>query len=255
MYRFGLFKPKFYVGLLNYVGVPSIIIYFVFMCVVPWFYGDWDYVHGVWLDWQTLNTGVLAFLSSITAFNISSVAVEKQRQRDFVASRALLPQKLDDLCQYLNESATSLQGAYYHSKNRSEMSEIAVPKLSDAHFETFQECIRHATPEVGDYLAKVLNMLQVHGARLESVCKKPQTNRRYYNTLFFGLAELKVSVDDLFPLARGEEDNISGRVDKESISRALHILGIYYENTENLESYVNERVGKISHNKAFKSDS
>lgn len=225
------------------------------MCVVPWFYGDWDYVHGVWLDWQTLNTGVLAFLSSITAFNISSVAVEKQRQRDFAASRALLPQKLDDLCQYLSESAKSLQSAYHHSKNRSEMSEIKVPKLSDAHFEAFQKCIQHATPEVGDYLAKVLNMLQVHGARLKSVCKKPQTNRRYYNTLFFGLAELKVSVDDLFPLARGEEDNISNKLDKESITRALHILGIYYENTENLESYVNEQVRKISYNKAFKNDS
>lgn len=212
------------------------------MCIVPWFYGDWDYVHGVWLDWQTLNTGVLAFLSSITAFKISSVTVEKQRQRDFVASRALLPQKLDDLCQYLSDSAKSLQSAYYSRGHRSEMSEITVPKLSEAHFETFQECIRHATPEVGDYLAKVLNMLQVHGARLETVCKKPQTNQRYYNTLFYGIAELKVSVDNLFPLARGEEDNISGKVNKESISRALHILGIYYEKTENLESYVNEKV-------------
>lgn len=77
MERIGVVKPIVYLKLLNYLGVPSVLVYFLFMCIKPWFYGDWGYVQGVWHDWQSLNTGMLAFISSITAFNISKYGAEQ----------------------------------------------------------------------------------------------------------------------------------------------------------------------------------
>ncbi|HDM8177828.1 TPA: hypothetical protein P0E27_005103 [Vibrio harveyi] len=255
MSRIGLLRPQSFVWLLNYIGVPATFLYFISMCVVPWFYGDWEYVHQVWLDWQTLNTGVLAFISSITAFNIASFTAEIQRAREFVAARALLPQKLDSLLRYVDSSAEVLQQANFYQKARQAREQTSPPELNTSDLTTIQECIRYATPEVAKYLANILNQLQVHSSRLDWVCRRNDNNQRFYNTLYYELAVLRNNITNLFPLARGEDDKINTACNKGAIDFALHILNIRYEFVDGLEDYVSERLGKISHNKAFKSDS
>lgn len=94
----------------NKLVLIILIAYSFSMLIYPWFKGgfSWNYVHSVWYTWQSLNVGVLAFSSSIIAFNISRYNSEKQRQRDFIAERALLPQALSDLCKYLEQSSEVL---------------------------------------------------------------------------------------------------------------------------------------------------
>lgn len=99
MTHIGILRPETYVRILNTVGLPFVGLYVTSMFVVPWFHGsrDWRYVQNVWYDWQSLNVAMLAFLSSIVAFSIGRYNAEKQRERNFTAAQAFLPESLSEL--------------------------------------------------------------------------------------------------------------------------------------------------------------
>jgi hypothetical protein len=80
MKYFRILKPDALVNLLNFVGLLAASLYAFCMLIWPWIAGcgDWGYVQNVWNRWQSLNVGMLAFISSITAFNISRYNAEKQ---------------------------------------------------------------------------------------------------------------------------------------------------------------------------------
>ena len=96
MKHIGILKPDTLVSLLNGIGVPATIIYFSCMLLYPWIDGNfyWSHVQDIWDRWQSLNVGVLAFISSIIAFNISRFNANKQREREFTAAKAFLPMTL-----------------------------------------------------------------------------------------------------------------------------------------------------------------
>lgn len=73
------------------------------MFIYPWLNLGWSWglVEDVWDRWQGLNVGMLAFISSVTAFNIGRYNAEKQREREFMASKAFLPDALSGLTSYL----------------------------------------------------------------------------------------------------------------------------------------------------------
>lgn len=60
---------------------------------------SWDVkqVQSIWHHWQALNVGMLAFMSSLVTFYISKFNANNQRERNFVAARAFLPEALSEL--------------------------------------------------------------------------------------------------------------------------------------------------------------
>ncbi|WP_256092693.1 hypothetical protein [Vibrio parahaemolyticus] len=56
-----------------FVGIP----YLVSMVIYPSTQGGWEHVHAVWYTWQSLNTGILAFIASIFALNAVRYTEEK----------------------------------------------------------------------------------------------------------------------------------------------------------------------------------
>lgn len=238
MNSIGWLKSSTFLWILNYVGIPATLVYFISMCIAPWLDGGWDHVHQVWLDWQTLNTGVIAFISSIIAFNISNYTAEKQREREFVAARALLPQNLDDLLNYIEKSKNLIFRAEYCKATNTAFVGITPPKIDTNILTTIQSCIRHATPEVANYLANILNLLQIHGSRLDLLCARKKMPSQFFNMLYYEMAILRINVDKLFPLARGEESELrSPSINKELIDLSYHILNIFYDSHEGLEKY------------------
>jgi hypothetical protein len=142
------------------------MLYLFSMFVYPWVHshGDWTHVQSVWDKWQSLNVGMLAFLSSVIAFNISRFNANKQRERDFLASKAFLPAALSELTAYFKSSASILVNGWESIEGP--RPEIEAPKLPDDYKSIFGQCIRYASPDVGDYLSRILVRLQVHSARL-----------------------------------------------------------------------------------------
>ena len=178
MKRFGILKPDTLVNLLNFVGLPAAILYTFCMLVWPWISGcgDWGYVQGVWDRWQSLNVGMLALVSSITAFNISRYNAAKQRQRDFLASKAFLPAALSELVSYFKASANIFKLGWKSECGSSP--NFDVPDLPHEYKTVFAECIRHAEPSVGDYLSRILVELQIHDAHLKNCVEQHSGEER-----------------------------------------------------------------------------
>ncbi|WP_159737920.1 hypothetical protein [Vibrio atypicus] len=230
----------------NILIIVVLVVYLASMLIYPWFDGgfSWDYVHSVWYTWQALNVGVLAFASSLIAFNISAYNAEKKRGRDFLAERALLPQALSDLCMYLERSAPLLLEAYGRASRANEGPlESELPMLPMTFVPVFQSCIRTAEPKVGDSLAIILSELQVHSSRLESVHKSFSTSspnihsKNTYKSFLYSLAVIRARVNNLFDFARGEGTFEGNALTAGQVLSMYKALDIYPELVDDLEGF------------------
>lgn len=213
---------------MNLVGIPMIALYVVCMFFHPWKSSGWDWthVHAVWDDWQTLNAAMLAFVASLIALNISRIKDEKQRERDFSASRAFLPAAFSELTGYFSECAHFLDTAW-----NSGTQNIAAPPPAQAYREVFRDCIRHATPEVGAYLASILVELQIHESRLHELENRQHRVSDRYSLLSYMLAlgKLKVLVDRQYEFARGRDSFNPLPAVFEDFRNAYSIMNLHVE--------------------------
>lgn len=240
------------------IGVIT-IIYIICMLISPWIQNDYDWqkVQGVWERWQALNVGILAFISSSIAFYISRYNSEQQRNREFIASKAFLPHALSELCSYLKLSSPILVSAHEHSLNpkfraanvsgierppgtdAADPEIIPIPELPRSYAEVFTNCIRHARPEVGEYLSNILKLLQIHHTRMDefSTSFNSVVNSSYHLSCLYSLGELGALVNNLFDFARSESNFHNPKLTWESFDTAFRTLNISLENHVELETY------------------
>lgn len=215
MKHLSIFRLDFLVKISNWVGVPVTFLYIFSMLVFPFIRegGDWVRVQSIWDRWQALNVGMLAFLSSVIAFNISKFNADRQREREFIAARAFLPHALSELTDYFRSSALVLIESWRRLEDqlngRRKPLESVVPNLPEQYKEIFSNCIKYAEPDVGEYLAKILVRLQIHHSRLKGFAELFGTNssmlplRANAVTYLIGLGELQALVNNLYEFARG----------------------------------------------------
>tara|TARA_R110001599_G_scaffold144698_3_gene326467 strand:+ start:3794 stop:4495 length:702 start_codon:yes stop_codon:yes gene_type:complete len=226
------------------------------MFIVPWFSGskDWGYVHGVWYDWQSLNVAMLAFLSSIVAFNIGRYNAEKQRERNFTAAKAFLPESLSELVSYFKASARLLEEAW--EKLDSMQNHVReplispVPNLPTQYKEVFARAIEHAEPDVGKYLAYILMRLQIHHARIKELHDAfgPGGNLiivpANIMSYLYGLAELLALVNRLYGFARNMEPFNDKALSWDDYGNAYANLDIYPEEYDDLVGFTRRTLAK-----------
>jgi len=214
----------------NWVGIPGVALYVCSMLIYPWVegQGSWAHVHEVWDKWQTFNAAALAFLASLIALNLSRIKDEKQRERDFLASKAFLPSAFSELSVYFKSSASILAHIW-----ESGVAGIVAPTPPSAYRDAFKDCIRHATPEGGEHLTAILVKLQIHEARLGDAARSASAADKYaLISYLFALGELKVLVDKQYEFARGEApfDGIPASWD--DFKNAYGILDLHLEDYE-----------------------
>jgi hypothetical protein len=254
MKQLSIFKPDRLVCVLSYVGLPAATFYGFCMFILPWIQGsgDWTYVQDVWDRWQSVNVGMLALVSSITALNISRFNAENQRERDFLASKAFLPAALSELVIYFEASASLLKQGW--KAEPGSKPGIELPPLPEEYKAVFGDCIRHASPDVGDYLSQILVWLQVHDSRMRGYASQGQENGHFspqkHNLLnyFFRLGELQAMVNKLFDFARNMAKFDSSPLKWEDFHTAYANLDIWENEIEitgglGLEEYTKRNIG------------
>ena len=199
--------------LLKCVWLPLATVYGASMLIYPWFAGGfaWSHVQDVWERWQSLNVGMLAFLSSIVALNISRIKEEKQREREFIASKAFLPAALSELTTYFHDCSNILLRGW-RTTSGERPSSMALPTPPKDYRDVFRDCIRHASPPIGAYLSQMLVLMQIQEARLLSYVYQdasdayfsPQKHNLIYH--FRLLGEIQAITNKLFPFARSMAD-------------------------------------------------
>lgn len=256
MKRLGFFKSETLIGIVNTVGLPLAALFAICMIGWPWIAGrgSWGYVQDVWDRWQSLNVGLLAFISSVVAFNIARYNNDRQRAREFLAARASLPATLSSLTYYFKQSADFFSRAWQTANNASD-SNLAVPELPHGFQSVFADCIRHAEPEIGEYLAKILARVQIHDSRIRSFAANTSIPGNVSSTkhmligYIFRLGELQAMVDNIFDFARnmGKFDNTP--LDWSDFEKSYSVLDINpkdivvhnYTNLEALTGHFIER--------------
>lgn len=187
------------------------------------YFNWWKYVDSVWDKWQTINAGIFAIIASWIGLNISKAREDRQRIRDFVASKAFLPEACSELTAYFRECAKSLNDMWNikMSKNNdgytnqdvltNKIKELNIPDLPEKYKNIFAECIKKSEPKIGNYLANILLFLQIHDARLRSSVDKskdiPLTHSNIV-TYIFELGKLQVLIDHIFYYVRDPSKEI-----------------------------------------------
>lgn len=241
---------------LNFLSVCCFLtgaVYAISMLVYPWFVSPrgWKHVQLVWDHWQGINVGMLAFLSSVIAFNISRYNAEQQRARDFLAAKAFLPEAFSDLSEYFKASASVLVRAW--NTQRNEDINIDPPNLPSDYREIFEKCIRHATPEVGQYLVDILVWMQVHNARLREFFRRDDgiirinLDRSNLITYLYRLGELQALINKNFDFARNLQPFDSKTLEWEDFRNAFGLLHIWpqqyvVDDHSNLEGFTKRAI-------------
>lgn len=243
-----------WIYILNRIGFPLVGVYFFSMFMYPFIGGNWTHAQSVWHDWQSLNVGVLAFVSSLIAFNISRYNANKQRDREFIAERALLPQALSELSEHLKQCAELLSEVWSIKHDLSAYRSLTVqskkPELDPALQKVFSNCIRHGEPHVAEHLAKVLMHLQVSESRILGLQKILNTNVALGSNLeniqsyMFGLAQIQALINETFEFARGEGEFSQVNVGIDELTTAYLNLDIRMETIDNLLSYTKKRLAR-----------
>lgn len=254
MNQIGIFERDTWVKILNFLGYPLIGIYLICMILAPWIAGggDWKYVQSVWDRWQSLNVGMIAFTSSIVAFSISRYNEAEQRERNFTAAKAFLPEALSELTTYLKLSSSLLMEAWQRVKDRAAIDKTVLmapmPLKPVGINETFSRCIEFAEPDVGKRLAYILMRLQIHHSRLQEL----ESNFRESGRLYIGsaniisylhcLAELQALTNRLFAFARDFEKFDGSDLGWEDFRTAYFNLDIHAEDLDDLVGYTQRAI-------------
>ena len=231
-------------------------LYAYSMLLYPWLKGGWKHVHAVWYDWQSLNVGILAFLASVIAFNVSRHNAAQQRKRELVAARSFLPESLSKLSEYFQECGAALCAAYSTAKQPQAPSQhIQPPQPPSGYKEVFSRCISLADSELAEHLSYILACLQVHHARICTLVEEQKPNSRSVFTpetvlnYIYRLGELQALVNNTFDYARGEEQFRPKPLDLNSYRTAYSNLYIHRHNIDDLDGFT-ERALKRNADKA-----
>lgn len=238
----------------NWLVVALSSIYVYSMLLHPWFNGGWKYVHAVWLEWQSLNVGILAFAASVIAFNISRYQATQQRRRELVAARAFLPDSLSELTQYFKECSGLLLTAYQFAKRHDRVTAKALDAKPipspNHHKEVFSRCISLADTALAEHLSYILTCLQIHHSRISELIEsqKPNSHRitiaQNVVTYIFRLGELQALINNTFNYARGEEEFSSKVLDWNSYKTAYANLGILINSVDDLEGFTKRNLNR-----------
>jgi len=254
----GIVKPDNWINILNWLGIPLIIIYFVSMFMYPFLIGkmDWSYTQNVWHNWQSLNVGMLAFISSLIAFNISRINAEKQRGREFIAARAFLPEALTSLSSYLKLCSPILKEAWYRANDKTDKCKTplknSVPELPLIYKDIFSRCIAYSESDVAEHLARILTHLQIHHSRLESLkndFSEQSDSVMISNTIMsciYSLGELQALINRTYDFARGQEGFNGKPLKIEEFWSAYFGLDIEAEDIGDLSGFTQRAVKRKS---------
>jgi hypothetical protein len=199
------------------------VAYVYAMLIHPWIEGGlkWNHVQEVWDRWQALNVGILAFASSVIAFSIAKYNANEQRAREFTAAKAFLPATLSSLISYYKASKKFLEAA------GTALAPKIAPTPPEEYRSVFSECIRHARPEVGAALTRILVRMQVHDARLRDAAAHGSVDMHTLIAYLYRLGELQARVNKLFDFSRDEAEFDGTPVNWDELKNAFQNLNIY----------------------------
>lgn len=237
-----------YSAFFHRASIMALVIYLFSMFLYPLLSSgfSWRHLHDVLGYWQPLNVGILAFVASIIALNISRYVEEKRVSNEFRAARSLLPITLSVLSDYLRESSTVLTKCLDYDRSVEQVDPPVLPFLPEGLHHVFDKLISRSSDDIGKYLSRYLIKLQIHNSRLKSVHDfmsggsniLPRNIRLSY---LYGLCEIQAMTGKLFSYARSQESLGDDQPTVEEMHNASGNLGLVVDEISGFSSLIEER--------------
>ncbi|WP_349335366.1 hypothetical protein [Delftia sp. DS1230] len=208
-------ESKYHLTIAEKFATSFIVIHIFSMIVYPLFKSKFNFtwIHQTWMDWQTYNAAFIALIASFIAYKATVYNYTKERENNFFATKALLPHALDNLCSYTKDCAkinlSLISRARGGSSSRSYFQQYPniIPIPDKDAMAVFTDCIRYSDRNLGKYLAKILEEIQVINARLESLRDNDISHNNIpevSETQLMYIAGTRFKLESLFPFARNE---------------------------------------------------
>lgn len=172
---------------------------------------DWNYIQGVWYDWQGLNVGILALISSITLLYAAKHNEIKQSERELKCAKAFMPEALSELCDYLKLATALVKEAHdditITKSNHHELTNKP-PVLPEKYRGVMETCIKHGDNQTTQDLSSLIHKIQVLNSRLSHINKGFRLNSTTIFTsrttlgLFMTTGEIQSILNKAFSYAR-----------------------------------------------------
>lgn len=210
--------------------------------------GDINAVQQVWDRWQAWNTGVIALLSALTALAVTRLRDDRERERAFVAAKALLPDHLSSLLAYVRSSQFFLTGAYQSARGE----EIELPELPArpvGYEQWVSDAIRWGDPDFVAYMAHVVSHLQVYRSRIQELPflhGDPEERLFAPNVRDYIIqgAVIYTQLGNLLGFSRDNE-NLPEAVTARDLASSLRLCGIYFlDHFEITDDLLERRAGR-----------
>lgn len=234
------------------IGWAFLSIYFLSMVVFPSIHYclNWKNIHAVWHDWQTFNAAMIAFASSLIAFKITTYKEEKQRQRNFIAARAALPNTLRLLTKYCKNSLPLITEINNNINNNASCVRTPLknnlPNFPKNTHTVFQECIRYADDAFGNHLSTILSLLQIYKSRLAHLYNSCGPNSYevhkkddMYEHIYL-LIEIQTYIDKTYDYARGKLKFINKSLTWTDFDNTLSSMNIDLRHFSGIGSFIKE---------------
>lgn len=233
--------------------------YFASMVIYPLIKSgfDWNHTQLVWKEWQTFNAGIIALLSSVIAYFVLEVSADKQRERNFSAAKAFLPEALSELSRYCKSYGPILAELSEHFRGPAgteallPIKKFKLPDQPENYREVFRNCIRYSDPHVGQLLSNLLSSIQIHRSRLrEFAAQEERGEAEFRMTIFnyrqcaYDTGEIMAMVGMLFPFSRNLEAAPSANLTIDELINAFNLINMTLIDDQELREYALKRLSK-----------
>lgn len=201
-------------------GGIAIIPYAYMMLLKPWIDGcwDWQYVQAVWMDWQSLNTGVLALIASFTALYVTSFRQRQEDEKNKKLAKALLLTTAENVYDFCLMNASILLNAL-HSGNEDKGYSIDkyASKASRELLEDLRFSLKHLDDKNTDLLSDLIGQITNATFKINQLNRPnkfaqkslAKTWPENIDHAFKELGYLLLIVDKMVQFVRGEIDTLT----------------------------------------------
>lgn len=196
-----------------------------------------------WLNkWQTLVSGILALVAG--GLTVGGIVWQVQRQlaaeadhkaeehaRKRLATRAVLPSDLTEVCNFTHQCARIARQAYRRLTRGESGDRWSLGELPPRILDNLRMVIEFLNEEEAHVVADLLDVYQVHLARMRGFMAKYGDGGHIdvddVEHLYYAMVELRVRADAVFDFARREVDVLKPpSFEAESVRAALNVLNL-----------------------------
>ncbi|MFB2729457.1 hypothetical protein ACE02H_18475 [Shewanella mangrovisoli] len=221
-------------------GGVVIIPYAYMMFLKPWIdgRGDWQYVQAVWMDWQSLNTGVFALIASFTALYVTSYRQRQEDEKNKRLAKALLVNIAENVYEFCLLNASILLNARESGdEDKGYSTDQYASKASRELLEDLRFSLKHLDDKNTDLLSDLISQITNATFKINQLYRPNKYAKKSLaktwpediDHAFKELGYLLTIVDKLFQFVRGEIDILTMPIpnEHEKISALRDLAGMH----------------------------